>query len=114
MFMLIKEDIEKLLIACEKTIYSNIIKEKKNKKELKTLKKVIDNYEVNEDNSIIYNEIVNRYNNIGDTLHLLKQENKYLKGAVKKLNSLFNTDNIIKEDVAKDNTDNIVYEEEQE
>ena len=37
MFMLIKEDIEKLLIACEKTIYINIIKEKKNKKELKAL-----------------------------------------------------------------------------
>ena len=97
MFMLIKEDIEKLLIACEKTIYSNIIKEKRNRKELKSLKKVIDNYEVNEDNSIIYNEIVSRYNNIGDTLHLLKEENKYLKGAVKKLNSLINTDNVIEE-----------------
>ena len=111
MFMLIKEDIEKLLVACEKTIYTNIIKEKKYKKEERTLKKVIDNYEVNEDNSIIYNEIVNRYNNIGDSLHLLKEENKYLKGAVKKLNSILNTDNVIEEEAqTEDNTDNIVYE----
>ena len=115
MFMVVREDIENLIFKCEKLIDANTLKAKRNKKEERTLKKVIENYEVSEDNKIVYTEISNRYSDIVAEQEIIKEENKYLKIVIRKLNSLLNTDNVIEEDVAaEDNTDNIVYEVEQE
>lgn len=115
MFMTILEDLENLIFKCEKLIDVNTMKGKRNKKEERTLKKVIENYEVSEDNKIVYTEITNRYTDLVGQQEILKDENKYLKIVIRKLNSLLNTDNVIEEDVtSEDNTDNIVYEVEQE
>ena len=109
------EDLENLIFKCEKLIDANTMKGKINKKEERTLKKVIENYELSEDNKIVYTEISNRYNDLLAGQEIIKEENKYLKIVIRKLNSLLNTDNVIKEDAAvEDNTDNIVYEVEQE
>ena len=111
MFMVIKEDIENLIFKCEKLIDANTIKAKRNKKEERTLKKVIENYEVSEDNKIVYTEISNRYTDLVSEQEIIKEENKYLKIVIRKLNSLLNTDNVIEEATqTEDNTDNIVYE----
>ena len=115
MFMVVREDIENLIFKCEKLIDANTLKAKRNKKEERTLKKVIENYEVSEDNKIVFTEITNRYTDLVLEQEVIKDENKYLKIVIRKLNSLLNTDNVIKEDAtAEDNTDNIVYEVEQE
>lgn len=115
MFMAVIEDIENLIFKCEKLIDANTIKAKRNKKEERTLKKVIENYEVSEDNKIVYSEITNRYTDLVGQQEILKDENKYLKVVIRKLNSLLNTDNVIEEAAqTEDNTDNIVYEVEQE
>lgn len=115
MFMVVREDIENLIFKCEKLIDANTLKAKRNKKEERTLKKVIENYEVSEDNKIVFTEITNRYTDLVLEQEVIKDENKYLKIVIRKLNSLLNTDNVIKEDAtAEDITDNIVYEVEQE
>lgn len=111
MFMVVREDIENLIFKCEKLIDANTLKAKRNKKEERTLKKVIENYEVSEDNKIVYTEISNRYNDIVAEQEIIKEENKYLKIVIRKLNSLLNTDNVIEEATqTEDITDNIVYE----
>ena len=97
MFMVIKEDVENLIFKCEKLIEANKIKYNRNKKELKTLKKAIENYEVNEDNKIVYNEICNRYTDLLLNQDVFREENKYLKTAIRKLNSLIVTDDIIED-----------------
>ena len=93
MFMVIEEDIQNLLFKCEKLIEANLIKLKRNKKELKTLKKAIENYEVNEDNQIVYGEIQNRLTDLEYYQDSLKEEIKFLKPLLRKLNSLFESDN---------------------
>ena len=93
MFMVLEEDIQNLLFKCEKLIEANLIKLKRNKKELKTLKKVIENYEVNEDNQIVYGEIQNRLTDLEYYQDSLREEVKFLKSLLRKLNSLLESDN---------------------
>ena len=97
MFMVISEDLENLIFKCEKLIDANTLKGKRNKKEEKTLKKVIENYELSEDNKIVYSEITNRYADLVSEQEIIKEENKYLKVMIRKLKSLRNTDNVIEE-----------------
>ena len=111
MFMVISEDLENLIFKCEKIIDANTLKGKRNKREEKTLKKVIENYELSEDNKIVYSEITNRYADLVSEQEIIKEENKYLKVVIRKLKSLRNTDNVIEEAVQTE--DNIVYEVEQ-
>ena len=96
MFMVIKEDVENLIFKCENLIEANKIKYNRNKKEIKTLEKVLNNYEVNEDNKIIYSEINNRYTDLLFNQDVFREENKYLKVAIRKLKSLINNDDVIK------------------
>ena len=115
MFMVILEDLENLIFKCEKLIDANTMKGKRNKKEERTLKKVIENYEVSEDNKIVYTEITNRYTDLVSEQEIIKEENKYLKIVIRKLKSLLNTDNVIEEDAAaEDNTDYTIYAVEEE
>ena len=104
MFSVIVEDIENLIFKCEKLIEANIIKLNRNKKELKTLKKAIENYEVNEDNQIVYGEIQNRLTNLEYYQDSLKEEIKFLKSLLRKLNSLLESDNdsvIVNEEIGQ-------------
>ena len=104
MFMVLKEDIQNLLFKCEKLIEANLIKLKRNKKELKTLKKAIENYEVNEDNQIVYGEIQNRLTDLEYYQDSLKEEVKFLKSLLRKLNSLLESDNdtdIVNEEIGQ-------------
>ena len=94
MFMVLEEDIQNLLFKCEKLIEANLLKLKRNKKELKTLKKAIENYEVNEDNKIVYAEIQNRFTDLVYYQYSLKEEIKFLKSLLRKLNSLLESDNV--------------------
>ena len=93
MFSVLIEDIENLLFICDILIEANLIKLKRNKKELKTLKKVIENYEVNEDNQIVYGEIQNRLTDLEYYQDSLREEVKFLKSLLRKLNSLLESDN---------------------
>ena len=115
MFMVIKEDIENLIFKCEKLIDANTIKAKRNKKEERTFKKVLENYEVSEDNKIVYAEISNRYTDLVSEQEIIKEENKYLKVVIRKLKSLLNTDNDIEEvSQTEDNIDYTIYAVEEE
>ena len=93
MFSVLIEDIENLLFKCDKLIEANTIKLKRNKKELNTLKKALENYEVNEDNQIVYGEIQNRLTDLEYYQNTLKEEVKFLKSLLRKLNSLLESDN---------------------
>ena len=93
MFSVLIEDIENLLFKCDKLIEANTIKLKRNKKELKTLKKALENYEVNEDNQIVYGEIQNRLTDLEYYQDSLREEVKFLKSLLRKLNSLLESDN---------------------
>lgn len=124
MFMVIKEDIENLIFKCEKLIDANTLKAKRNKKEVRTLKKVIENYEVSEDNKIVYTEITNRYNDLVSEQEIIKQENKWLKDVLRKLKLLIVTEyyeevvpveTVYREITPVESlTDNIAYEVDQE
>ena len=93
MFSVLIEDIENLLFKCDKLIEANTIKLKRNKKELKTLKKALENYEVNEDNQIVYGEIQNRLTDLEYYQNSLKEEVKFLKSLLRKLRSIIESDN---------------------
>ena len=93
MFSVLIEDIENLLFKCDKLIEANTIKLKRNKKELKTLKKALENYEVNEDNQIVYGEIQNRLTDLEYYQDSLKEEVKFLKSLLRKLRSIIESDN---------------------
>ena len=93
MFSVLIEDIENLLFKCDKLIEANTIKLKRNKKELKTLKKALENYEVNEDNQIVYGEIQNRLTDLEYYQDTLKEEVKFLKSLLRKLRSIIESDN---------------------
>ena len=93
MFSVLIEDIENLLFKCDKLIETNTIKLKRNKKELKTLKKVLENYEVNEDNQIVYGEIQNRLTDLEYYQDSLKEEVKFLKSLLRKLRPIIESDN---------------------
>ena len=93
MFSVLIEDIENLLFKCDKLIETNTIKLKRNKKELKTLKKALENYEVNEDNQIVYGEIQNRLTDLEYYQDSLKEEVKFLKSLLRKLRSIIESDN---------------------
>ena len=93
MFSVLIEDIDNLLFKCDKLIEANTIKLKRNKKELKTLKKALENYEVNEDNQIVYGEIQNRLTDLEYYQNSLKEEVKFLKSLLRKLRSIIESDN---------------------
>ena len=104
MFSVLIEDIENLLFKCDKLIEANTIKLKRNKKELKTLKKALENYEVNEDNQIVYGEIQNRLTDLEYYQDSLREEVKFLKSLLRKLNSLLESDNdtdIVNEEIGQ-------------
>ncbi len=97
MLMVLQEDLINVMFKCEKILEANNIKTKRLKKEVRMLDKVLVNYQLADDNSIVFNEIVTRHDKIIDELLLLKVEEKEIKNIVKKVRTLINKDDIIEE-----------------
>ena len=97
MFMVLKEDIQNLIFKCEKILEANEIKLKRLKKEHKMLSKVMKDYELSEDNSIIYNEIYNRQVDVDLEIEKIKIENKSVKRVISKIIPLITATEIIED-----------------
>ena len=98
MFMVLKEDIQNLMFKCEKILEANEIKLKRLKKEEKMLAKVLKDYTVSEDNSIIYNEINSRYLDVIQEIDDLKINGKSVKRILSKIRPLLTSMDIIEDD----------------
>ena len=98
MFMVLKEDIQNILFKCEKILEANEIKLKRLKKEYKMLAKVMKDYELSDDNSIVYNEICSRHINVVEEIRIAKNENKYIRKVIVKIKPLLSSIEVIEED----------------
>ena len=98
MFMVLKEDIENLVFKCEKILEVNEIKLKRLKKEYKMLAKVLKDYTVSEDNSIIFNEINSRYLDVIQEIDDLKINGKSVKRILSKIRPLLTSMDIVEDD----------------
>ena len=103
MFMVLKEDIQNLVFKCEKILEANEIKLKRMKKEYKMLSKVMKDYELSEDNSIVYNEICTRHINVVTEIEKTKNESKTVKKVLSKFISLLTSMEIIEDNEQEDN-----------
>ena len=97
MFMVLKEDIQNLVFKCEKILEANEIKLKRLKKEEKMLAKVLKDYTISEDNSIIYNEINSRYLDVIQEIDDLKIEEKSVKKILSKIRPLLTSMDIVED-----------------
>lgn len=95
MVMVLKEDIQNLLFKCEKILEANEINFKRLRKEEKMLSKVLKDYVLSDDNSIIYNEIVNRQQDVIKELVKLKNDEKSIKKVITKIRPLLTSMEII-------------------
>lgn len=102
MFMVLKEDIQNLVFKCEKILESNEIKLKRLKKEYKMLSKVMKDYVVSDDNSIVYNEICTRHINVVTEIEKTKNENKYIRKVMLKINSLSTSMDVVEDSEPED------------
>ena len=98
MFMVLKEDIQNLMFKCEKIIEESEIKLKRLKKEEKMLAKVLKDYTISEDNSIIYNEIISRYLDVIQEIDDLKIDGKSVKRILSKIRPLITSMDIVEDD----------------
>lgn len=98
MFMVLIEDIQNLLFKCEKILEANEINFKRLKKEEKMLSKVLKDYELSDDNSIIYNEIVNRQQDVIKELVKLKTDEKSIKKVIAKIRPLLSSMDVVEDD----------------
>ena len=103
MFMVLKEDIQNVIFKCEKILEANEIKLKRLKKEYKMLSKVMKDYELSEDNSIIYNEICTRHINVVTEIEKTKNESKAVKKVLSKIIPLLTSMEIIEDNELEDN-----------
>ena len=103
MFMVLKEDIQNVIFKCEKILEANEIKLKRMKKEYKMLSKVMKDYELSEDNSIIYNEICTRHINVVTEIEKTKNESKTVKKVLSKIIPLLTSMEIIEDNELEDN-----------
>ena len=97
MFMVLKEDIQNLLFKCEKIFEANEIKLKRLRKEYKMLAKVMKDYELSEDNSIVYNEICTRHINVITEIEKTKNESKNVRKVLSKIIPLITATEIIED-----------------
>ena len=97
MFMVLKEDIQNVLFKCEKILEVDEIKLKRLKKEYKMLSKVMKDYELSEDNSIIYNEICTRHINVVTEIEKTKNESKIVKRVIGKIMPLLTSMEIVED-----------------
>ena len=98
MFMVLKEDIQNLMFKCEKILEANEIKLKRLKKEEKMLAKVLKDYTVSEDNSIIFNEINSRYLDVIQEIDDLKIDGKSAKRILSKIRQTLTSMEVVEND----------------
>ena len=98
MIMVLKEDIQNLMFKCEKIIEASEIKLKRLKKEEKMLAKVLKEYTVSEDNSIIYNEINSRYLDVIQEIDDLKIDGKSAKRILSKIRQTLTSIEVVEDD----------------
>ena len=103
MFMVLKEDIQNVLFKCEKILEANVINFKRLRKEEKMLTKVLKDYELSDDNSITYNEIVNRQQDVIKELVKLKTDEKRIKKVITKIKPLLKSMEVIEDNEPEDN-----------
>ena len=103
MFMVLKEDIQNVIFKCEKILEANEIKLKRLKKEEKMLSKVLKEYVLSDDNSITYNEIVNRQQDVIKELVKLKIDIKSVKRILSKISPLLTSMEVIEDNEPEDN-----------
>ena len=103
MFMVLKEDIQNVIFKCEKILEANEIKLKRMKKEYKMLSKVMKDYELSEDNSIVYNEICSRHINVITEIEKTKNESKTVKKVMSKIIPLLASMEVIEVNEPEDN-----------
>ena len=103
MLMVLKEDIQNLVFKCEKILEANEIKLKRMKKEYKMLSKVMKDYELSEDNSIVYNEICTRHINVVTEIEKTKNESKTVKKVLSKIIPLLTSMEVIEDNEQEDN-----------
>ena len=101
--MVLKEDIQNLLFKCEKILEANEINFKRLRKEEKMLSKVLKDYELSDDNSLIYNEIVNRQQDVIKELVKLKNDEKSIKKVITKIRPLLTSMEVIEDIEPEDN-----------
>ena len=97
MFMVLKEDIQNVLFKCEKILEVDEIKLKRLKKEYKMLSKVMKDYEISEDNSIVYNEICTRHINVVTEIEKTKNESKSVRKVISKIMPLLTSMEIVED-----------------
>ena len=102
MFMVLKEDIQNLIFKCEKILEANEIKLKRMKKEYKMLSKVMKDYELSEDNSIVYNEICTRHINVITEIEKTKNESKSVRKVITKIKPLLSSMEVIEDNEPED------------
>lgn len=102
MFMVLIEDIQNLMFKCEKLLEANEINFKRLRKEEKMLSKVLKDYELSDDNSIIYNEIVNRHQDVIKELVKLKTDEKRIKKVITKIRPLLTSMEVIEDNEPED------------
>ena len=103
MVMVLKEDIQNLLFKCEKILEANEIRLKRLKKEYKMLCKVMKDYELSDDNSIVYNEISTRHINVIVEIEKAKNENKIIKKLIVKIRPLLTSMEVVEDAEPEDN-----------
>ena len=103
MIMILKEDIQNVLFKCEKILEVNEIKLKRLKKEYKMLSKVMKDYELSEDNSIVYNEICTRHINVVTEIEKTKNESKSVRKVISKIIPLLSSMEVIEDNEPEDN-----------
>ena len=101
--MLLYEDIQNLMFKCEKIIEATEIKLKRLKKEEKMLAKVLKDYTVSEDNSIIFNEINDRYLDVILEIDGLKINGKTVKRILSKIKPLLTSMEVVEDAGPEDN-----------
>ena len=97
MFMVLKEDIQNVLFKCEKILEVDEIKLKRLKKEYKMLSKVMKDYELSDDNSIVYNEICTRHINVVTEIEKTKNESKSVRKVISKIMPLLTSMEIVED-----------------
>ena len=102
MFMVLKEDIQNLVFKCEKILEANNVNLKRLKKEEKMLSKVIKDYVVSDENSIIFNEITDRHFEVVEKISTLKCEEKRVKRVISKIIPLLKSLEIVEVDESED------------
>ena len=103
MFKVLEEDIQNVIFKCEKILEANEIKVKRMKKEYKMLSKVMKDYELSEDNSIVYNEICSRHINVVTEIEKTKNESKTVKKVLSKIVPLLSSMEVIEVNELEDN-----------